>query len=101
MAETSKVFVAFDNILAMSRSFYTMLHVCVWHLRLYECATFCLSCIFLSSSLPNVLVAVSKGTWPVKLCTNRILQFLTGGCQLSQVDRYNVAVVLCSSSDFL
>ena len=26
-----------------------------------------------------VLVAVSKGMWSVKLCTNKILQFLTGG----------------------
>ena len=28
---------------------------------------------------PNVLVAVSKGTRAVKLCTNKILRFLTGG----------------------
>ena len=28
---------------------------------------------------PNALVAVSKGMWAVKLCTNKILQFLTGG----------------------
>jgi len=28
---------------------------------------------------PNVLVAVSKGMRAVKLCTNKILQFLTGG----------------------
>jgi len=27
----------------------------------------------------NVLVAVSKGMWAVKFCTNKILQFLTGG----------------------
>jgi len=27
----------------------------------------------------NVLVAVSKGMWAVKLCINKILQFLTGG----------------------
>jgi len=26
---------------------------------------------------PNVLVAVSKGIWAVKLCTNNNLQFLT------------------------
>jgi len=25
----------------------------------------------------NALVAVSKGMWAVKLCTNKILQFLT------------------------
>jgi len=28
---------------------------------------------------PNVLVAISKGMQAVKLCTNKILQFLTGG----------------------
>jgi len=28
---------------------------------------------------PNVLVAVSKGMQAVKLCSNKILQFLTGG----------------------
>jgi len=28
---------------------------------------------------PNVLVAASKGLLAVKLCTNKILQFLTGG----------------------
>ena len=28
---------------------------------------------------PNAQVAVSKGIWAVKLCTNEILQFLTGG----------------------
>ena len=28
---------------------------------------------------PNVLVAVTKGMRAVKLCTNKILQFLTGG----------------------
>jgi len=33
--------------------------------------------IYLSN--PNVLVASSKGMWAVKLCTNKILQFLTGG----------------------
>jgi len=27
---------------------------------------------------PYVLVAISKGMWAVKLCTNKILQFLTG-----------------------
>jgi len=27
----------------------------------------------------NVLVAVGKGMWAVKLYTNKILQFLTGG----------------------
>jgi len=27
---------------------------------------------------PNALVVVSKGMWAVKLCTNKILQFLTG-----------------------
>ena len=26
---------------------------------------------------PNVLVAISKGMWAVKLCFNKILQFLT------------------------
>ena len=26
----------------------------------------------------NVLVAVSKGMWAVKFCSNKILQFLTG-----------------------
>jgi len=30
-------------------------------------------------SNPNVLAAVSKGMWAVKLCYSRILQFLTGG----------------------
>jgi len=37
-----------------------------------------------------VLVAVSKGMWAVKLCTNNILQ-LSGGwrCRLTQVDLYN------------
>jgi len=28
---------------------------------------------------PNALVAVRKGIWAVKLRTNKILQFLTGG----------------------
>jgi len=28
---------------------------------------------------PNALVAVSKGMWAVKLCTNKIVQFLTRG----------------------
>jgi len=28
---------------------------------------------------PNALVAVSKGMRAVKLCTNKLLQFLTGG----------------------
>jgi len=28
---------------------------------------------------PNVLVVVSKGMRAVKLCTNKITQFLTGG----------------------
>jgi len=28
---------------------------------------------------PNALVAVSKGMWAVKLCANKILQFLTEG----------------------
>ena len=28
---------------------------------------------------PNALATVSKGMWAVKLCTNKILQFLTGG----------------------
>ena len=28
---------------------------------------------------PNALVAVSKGMWAVKLCTNKIFQFITGG----------------------
>ena len=28
---------------------------------------------------PNVLVTVSKGMWAVKLCFNKILQFLIGG----------------------
>ena len=32
----------------------------------------------LVSSNPNALVAVSKGMWPVKLCSDKILQFLTG-----------------------
>jgi len=30
-------------------------------------------------SNPNALVSVSKGMWVIKLCTNRVLQFLTGG----------------------
>jgi len=30
-------------------------------------------------SNPNALAAVSKGMRAVKLCTNKILQFLTGG----------------------
>jgi len=33
----------------------------------------------LDSSNPNALVAISKGMRPVKLCSNKILQFLTGG----------------------
>ena len=33
----------------------------------------------LVSSNPNALVAVSKGTWAVKLCSDKVLQFLTGG----------------------
>jgi len=35
-----------------------------------------------SSVLPpnaNALVAISEGMWAVKLCTNRIICFLTGG----------------------
>jgi len=28
---------------------------------------------------PNVLVAVSKGMWAVKLCTHKIIQFSSGG----------------------
>ena len=28
---------------------------------------------------PNALVAVSNGMWAVKLCSNRIVQFLAGG----------------------
>jgi len=32
-----------------------------------------------SSPYANALVAVSKGMRAVKLCTNKILQFLTGG----------------------
>jgi len=31
-----------------------------------------------ASSHPNALVAVSKGMRAVKLCTNKIRQFLTG-----------------------
>jgi len=31
------------------------------------------------SIIIDVLVAVSKGRQAVKLCTNKILQFLTGG----------------------
>jgi len=27
----------------------------------------------------NALVAISNGMWAVKLCTNKILHFLTGG----------------------
>jgi len=36
----------------------------------------------------NVLVAISKGMWVVKLCYSKILQFLTGGanCKITQVD---------------
>jgi len=26
----------------------------------------------------NVLVVVNKGTWAVKLCSNKLFQFLTG-----------------------
>jgi len=36
---------------------------------------------------PNVLVAVGKGMRAVKLCNNKILQFLTGGAV--PVDLYN------------
>jgi len=36
---------------------------------------------------PNALVAVGKGTRAVKLCNNKILQFLTGGAV--PVDLYN------------
>jgi len=32
-----------------------------------------------AASSPNVLVAISNGMRAVILCTNRILQFLTGG----------------------
>ena len=28
---------------------------------------------------PYALVAISKGMWAVKLCSNKILQFLGGG----------------------
>jgi len=34
------------------------------------------------------LVAISKAMQAAELCSNRILQFLTGGCQLSQVVLY-------------
>ena len=34
---------------------------------------------------PNVLVAVSSGTRAVKLCSNRILQFLSGNVGLVTV----------------
>jgi len=41
---------------------------------------------------------LSKGMQAVKLCTNKILQFLTKRCQLTKVDLYNghktVVVVL-------
>jgi len=39
----------------------------------------------------NALVAVSKCMWAFKLCSMKILQFLTGGggCQLAQIDWYN------------
>jgi len=49
---------------------------------------------------PNALAAVSKGMRAVKLCTNKILQFLKWRCRLMQVDLYNgykmVVVVLLS-----
>jgi len=39
---------------------------------------------------PNTLVVVSKGMQAVKLCINKIPQFLTGGAsQLTQVDTYH------------
>ena len=34
---------------------------------------------------PNALVAVRKGMWAVNLCSNKILQFLTGGVGQSKV----------------
>jgi len=37
----------------------------------------------------NALVAVSKGIWAVKICFNKIFQFLTGGASLTQVVLYN------------
>ena len=37
----------------------------------------------------NALVAVSKGMWAVKLCSSKILQFLTEGAGLTQVVLYN------------
>jgi len=52
-------------------------------------------------SNPNALVAVIKGIQAVKLCTNKILQFLIGAFQLTQVGLYNgrktvVVVVLAT-----
>jgi len=35
------------------------------------------------------MVVVSEGVQAVKLCTNRILQFVSWGCQLMQVELYN------------
>jgi len=35
------------------------------------------------------MVVVSEGVQAVKLCTNRILQFVSCGCQLMQVELYN------------
>jgi len=37
----------------------------------------------------NVLVAVSKGDWAVKFCSNKNSAVLNWGCQLSQVVVYN------------
>jgi len=42
----------------------------------------------LASSNPNAPAAISKGMRAVKLCSNKILQFLTG-CLLTQVVLYN------------
>jgi len=50
------------------------------------------------------MVAISKGMWAVKLCTNKILLFLTGGAGYwpTQVDLHNgcktVCVCVCCSA---
>jgi len=43
---------------------------------------------------PNVIVAVSKTVQTVKLGTNKIIQFLSSGCRLTQVGRKTVVVIV-------
>jgi len=51
---------------------------------------------------PIVLVVVGKGTWAVKLCSNKLLQLLIGGasdCRLScMYSGHKTVVVICEFS---